>query len=386
MARRHHHGGRDGRAGGAAARRAAAFRRGFRDRSPLVLVAALALVALALVGLDAIVRSGSFTAVSEGRFLRITHDDYAHVTYTVAKLRRDPPRGPTVYLFGGSAAMECFVDESSLAADLSSAAGEQVGFVSLAAHGQSFAQTLAIVDNLPPGDALLLVGLAPMRFTVAPEADAGLLHGRTMPLASARLREVLHAQGVAEPAMTTVLPGAFDYVSTYLRSRPDEGSAWLADLDYEPHYWDGQAPRSVAAKTSEAAERIALDRDLYARNGAYNLAMLEEVLRLARERGFAVALFEQPLNLAVADTTWGGILPDYRPKVRALATRYGAPLLAVQADASLRNGDFGDIYHLVASGRLKWQPVFAREVAAALVSHGLSGGVSAAPGGAPPGG
>lgn len=378
MARRHHHVASAGGAGGSAAPRAASFRRGFRERSPLVLLAALALAALVLVGVEAMVRSGGFTVVSEGRFLRLAHDDYAHVTYTVAELRRQPPRGPTVYLFGGSAAMESFVDEASVAADLSRAAGEEVGFVSLAAHGQSFAQTLAIVDNLPRGEALLLVGLAPMRFTVAPEADAGLLRGRTMPLSSPRLRAALRAQGVAGPAVTTLLPGAFDYLSTYLRSRPEEGTAWLEDLDYEPHYWNGQAPRSTARKTREAADRIALDRGLYARNGAYNLAMLEEVLRLARERGFTVALFEQPLNFAVADDTWGGVLTDYTPKVRALAARYGVPWLDVQDQVALGDEDFGDIYHLVLPGRLKWQPVLARQVVAALVSGGLAGGVSEA--------
>jgi len=162
-------------AGSRAALRAASFRRGFRERSPLVLVAALLLAGLALLGFEALVRSGVFVAVSEGRFLRITHDDYVHVTYRVAELRQDPPVGPTVYLFGGSAAMECFVSEESLAADVSRAADADVGVVSLAAHGQSFAQTIAIVDNLPDGDALLAVGLAPRHFTVAPESDAGLL-------------------------------------------------------------------------------------------------------------------------------------------------------------------------------------------------------------------
>lgn len=371
MARRDDH---VGRAGGRAARGAASFRRGFRERSPLVLVVALLLVGSALLGLEMLVRSGAFTAVSEGRFLRIAHDDYAHVTYRVAELRRDPPTGPTVYLFGGSAAMECFVSEESLAADVSRAAGADVGVVNLAAHGQSFAQTIAIVDNLPDGDALLLVGLAPMRFTVTPERDAGLLLGRTMPLLSERLRDALAAQGVAEPAVTTLLPGAFDYLSTYVQSRADDGLAWLDDVGYEPHYWDGQPVRTVAAKTSEAADRLALDRPLYAAHGAYNLAMLEELVRLGRDRGFAVAFFEQPLNLAVADPTWAGILPDYRRRVRALADRYYIEYLDVHQRVDLTNEDFGDIYHLVARGRLKWQPVLARQIARTLAAEGVTDG------------
>jgi hypothetical protein len=371
MARRNDH---VSGAGGRAAHGAASFRRGFRERSPLVLVGALLLAGLAVLGLEVLVRSGAFTAVSEGRLLRIAHDDYAHVTYRVAELRRDPPTGPTVYVFGGSAAMECFVSEQSLAADVSRAARADVGVVSLAAHGQSFAQTIAIVDNLPDGDALLLVGLAPMRFTVTPERDAGLLLGRTMPLLSERLREALAAQGVAEPAVMTLLPGAFDYLSTYAQGRADDGLAWLEDVGYEPHYWDGQPVRSVAAKTSEAEDRLALDQPLYAANGAYNLAMLEELVRLARDRDFAVAFFEQPLNLAVAEPTWAGILPDFRRRAGALAERYGVAYLDVQERVDLTNEDFGDIYHLVARGRLKWQPVLARQIARTLAAKGIAGG------------
>jgi len=358
-------------AGRHAARRAASFRRGFRLKNPLVLVVALLLAVVTLVGVELLVRNGAFTVVSEGRVLRITHDDYAHVTYTVARLRQDPPAGPVVYLFGGSAAMESFVSEKSLAADVSREAGGEVDVVSLAAHGQSFAQTIAVVDNLPEGDALLAIGLAPMRFTVAPEKDAGLMVGRTMPLLSRRLRDALVVRGVAGPAVTTVLPGAFDFLSTYLRGRPEEGLAWFEDVDYESHYWDGQPARPVARKRAEAEARIALDVPLYEANADYNFAMLEELLGLARERGFAVALFEQPLNLHVAEPTWGGILPDFRRRVEALAARHGVALLDVHEVVVLENEDFGDIYHLVESGRVKWQPEFARQLATALVGEGI---------------
>ena len=360
-------------AGGNAAHGAASFRRGFSERSPLVLLAAILCVALALAGFEALVRNGVFTVVSEGRFLRIAHDDYAHVTYRVAELRQDPPEGPVVYLFGGSGTMECFVSEGSLAGDVSREAGDAVGVVSLAAHGQSFAQTIAIVDNLPQGEALLVVGLASMRFTVSPEQDAGLLLGRTLPLVSPRLEAALAVQGVSAPPITSVLPGAFDYLSAYLRARPEDGVSLFEEVGYEPHYWDGEPAQSEAAKTSEAADRIALDRPLYESNGAYNLAMLEQLLVLARDRGFSVALFDQPLDLEVADPTWAGILPDYRHRVRALAERYGVSYLDVHQRVGLTSDDFGDIYHLIARGRLKWQPVLARQIAGALADEDLAG-------------
>ena len=39
-----------------------------------------------------------------------------HVSVSVQELSKDPPTTRTVYLFGGSGTMECFVSEASLAA------------------------------------------------------------------------------------------------------------------------------------------------------------------------------------------------------------------------------------------------------------------------------
>ena len=94
---------------------------------------------------------GGLTAVDEGRLLRITHDDYVHVSVKVQELKKNPPKTRTVYLFGGSGTMECFVSEASLAAAIARDAGQPVQVVSMAAHQESMGMTLALVDNLPRG-------------------------------------------------------------------------------------------------------------------------------------------------------------------------------------------------------------------------------------------
>ena len=47
--------------------------------------------------------------------LRIPNDDYVHVSYRIAELRRHPPAGRVVYLFGGSGTMEMMRSEAALA-------------------------------------------------------------------------------------------------------------------------------------------------------------------------------------------------------------------------------------------------------------------------------
>ena len=104
--------------GGPARPRRTAFARGFRQRNPLVLVVAVLLAGLFILLAQQVFLRGGFTAVSEGRFLRIENDDYVHLAYTLAQLKKDPPVGPTLYLFGGSGAMESIVSQRSLAQQL----------------------------------------------------------------------------------------------------------------------------------------------------------------------------------------------------------------------------------------------------------------------------
>ncbi len=83
--------------------------------------------------MQGILFDGGLTAVDEGRLLRITHDDYVHVSVRVQELKEDPPTTRTIYLFGGSGTMECIVSEASLAAQIGDDAKQPVQVVSLAA-------------------------------------------------------------------------------------------------------------------------------------------------------------------------------------------------------------------------------------------------------------
>ena len=348
------------------------FRRGLRQRSPLVLAVAGAACLLLVLGVQHFFFGGGMLAVAESRLLRIEHDDYLHIAYRVNQLREDPPEGQTVYLFGGSGAMEAVVSERSFAGQIEDHAGAPVTVVNLANHGQSLAQNLVIVDNLPAGEALLLIGLAPMRFNTAPAEDVGLLSSRSLLLRSPRLRELAPELFGEEASWTGGLPGAANFISGYLQTRLKSGPLPGRRQPYARHYYG----RDSAAASPEA-KRATLDsvwrynRTRYAANHAYNLRVLEQLVRFARERGFEPVLYEQPLNTEVAGD-WAGVLPRYRADVKRLAADYELPYLRVDRSLDLRDDDFADLYHLMPPARARWQGQMAREVGGLLASPAAS--------------
>ena len=344
-----------------------AFRRGFRQRSPLVLVAAALLTALALLVLQGVLFDGGLTAVDEGRLLRIGHDDYVHVSVKVQELKEHPPKTRTVYLFGGSGTMECIISEASLAGQIGRDAQQPVQVVSLAAHQESMAMSLALVDNLPPGPATLAIGLAPIRLTGPPERDAALLSSHTLLVRSRRLAEIAPKYFGKRAPDTGAIPGIFDYVGSYLRERAAGTATWGAKIKYESHYYPwGAKGHLPLGKRRNVLYVLDTDVKLYRKYADYNFAMLEEILRLARERGYDVALYDQPLNASAAGPDWNGVVPAYRKRARELATRYDVPYLHIERHVALNDDDFADLFHLLAPARLKWQPEMARQLASTL--------------------
>jgi hypothetical protein len=367
--------GRTGAGHGPARSRRGSFAAGFRQRNPAVLAAAVLFAGLlVLVAQQAFVR-GAFTAVPEGRFLRIQNDDYIHLAYKLAALKKDPPQGPTLYLFGGSGAMESIVSQRSLAKQLERDGAGEVEVISLAAHRESLAATLALVDNVPPGQVALAIGLTPMRFTMAPGEDAGLLEGKPIIMDSPRLEALgpeLYGRG---SPFWGLLPGMFDYAGAYIRERAD-APFWGVRIPYAHHYWQrGETGALPLAKRRNVLAVLARDQRLYAENADYNFRVLREILRLAQERGFAVVLWDQPLNGSAAGPDWAGVVPAYRERAQALADEAGVPYIHPGDAAGLTDADFADLYHLLHHGRLKWQPSFSRQVTEAI---GLLGGSAVA--------
>jgi hypothetical protein len=347
-----------------------ALARGLRNRSPLIVLAALLLAVAALAGLQWFVASGAFTVIPERLMLRIPNDDYVNVSYRVAELKRTPPTSPVVYLFGGSGAMETIRSENTLARAISTDSGALVRVVSLAAHAQSMGETLALVDNLPRGRGLLAIGLSPNRMIDGPAADATQLSGSPLALTSPHLAAVLAGRTSLKKHLPGQLGGVFDFVLSYLNQRVFTSSPHLALITYSGHYFGDGPVAALSAKTKGQAIELARERPQYAANVAYNLAVLAEVVRLGRAKGYTVTFFQQPLGLEANGPGWQSYVAAYRRDIADVARTYGVPDIDVQPHAGLHEDDFADLFHLVNSGRDKWTPPFARDLAGVLRSTG----------------
>ena len=310
--------------------------------------------------------------MAESRLVRHEHDDQVHVAYQVNRLNEAPPAGHVLYIFGGSGAMEAVTGERSLAARIQRRSGAPVRVVGLANHAQSLAQNLVLVDNLPAGEATVLIGLAPMRFNTAPADDEGLLVSRTLLLRSPRLQELAPALYGREASWTGGLPGACDFVSAYVKERLTSGTLPGRRLPYLRHYFGPEAKAvSWQDKRATLGSVWEYNRAHYAANHEYNIALLRELVVLARERGFGVAFFEQPLNTSVAGD-WAGVLPRYRAEVERIAAAYDVPYLRIDRSLRLDDDDFVDLYHLLSPARARWERQMAREVAELLRPQALS--------------
>jgi hypothetical protein len=349
------------------------FADGFRDHTPLALAAALLAVVGILTGLQLLVARQAFVVIPEERMLRIPNDDYVHVSFRVADLNKHPPTLPVVYLFGGSATMELMRSEGALSGAVTAAAGTPVEVVDLAAHDQSPGQTLAILDNLPAGHGLLAVGVSPNRLTASPQTDARQLEGRPLALTSSHLAGVLAGRVEVSRRLPGLLPGILDFAVSYVRSRASLSSPWLTSIARADHYYADDQIADMGARIAGSREELARERRLYDRYATYNLAVLAEIVRLGRERGFTVALFEQPLAPEASGPEWQTFLAQYRASVRELARREGVPYIDVQLRARLRADDFADFFHLRGSGRDKWTAVFAPSLARALAPGQANG-------------
>lgn len=327
-----------------------------------MLAAGAAACLLLVLGMQHFFFGGGMTRVAESRLLRIEHDDSLHLAYKVNRLKQEPPRGRVVYVFGGSGAMEAVAGDRSFARQIAADAGEPVTAVNLAGHAQSLAQNLVIVDNLPAGEATLLIGLAPMRFNTPPRADEGLLTSRVLLLRSARLQELAAQLYGREAPWAGGLPGACDFISAYVQERLSSGPAPGQPVQWARHYFGRDA-----AAVPEDALRDGLgsvyryNRSHFAANRDYNLTLLRELVRLARERGFDPVLFDQPLNTSVAGD-WAGVLPEYRAEVERVSRELGVPYFRGDLLLTLDGEDFVDLYHLMPAARARWQARMAREL------------------------
>jgi hypothetical protein len=353
----------------------AAFRRGFHNRSPLVLVAAAILLVPALLGFQWLFTSGVWTVVPLDAALRNREDSFTYISWMVGKARQDQPGTPGLYLLGGSSARESIVSGDALAAEIAALGGPRVAAYDLGSINQNFAQSLAVVDSAPDTPAWLLVGVNLGRFTATEEQNAAQAEGRELLLESGGVQDFVSSEWGLQEYAYTILPGIWAYITDWMRAhggRLLEGDP--PSTEYELHRYSAQTRRSDGQKRRLVKKWNTSRKPVFEQNLDANLQMLEALLAQARERGVRVVLLELPLNEEIVGDSFDDSQRQYQEPVAALAREYGAPYLDLNRTVDIPSRDFQDLSHLIAPGRVIWQHALAKELAPLLSKD--SGGSS----------
>lgn len=302
------------------------------------------------------VTSGEFTAHTRpGSFITARYDDYDWVSWQVAALKYHPPTTPLVVIVGGSAVRECVTEDDALAADIARRSGVAVKVVTAATMMQRLPSTLAIIDNLPRGSGVVVIGVHHPTF-VATQADAeAQLAGTPLLLASPALREVTVAAFGDAPAVN-ILPGLLHHADAYERNRgiaPFTGR----DQKYQRHRYDARGALPLATKQAMVprfSQGIGAPGGPFYTSFDFNVALLQRCVAIARAKGYEVLLMQDPLNTTACGTAYAPYVAKYEPEVQRIVRTQKAHYVDLNRSVTLVDGDFFDLFHLLGSGREKW--------------------------------
>ncbi len=343
------------------------FGAGFRNRNPLVLLVAAALLIPALLGFEYLFTSGAWSAVPLEYCLRSSTDSFTYVSWTVGHNKRRPPDTPAVYLTGGSAAREAIVSGPSLAAEVRRSGGPRIAAWDLACINQNFAETLAVADNVPDSPAWVLIGVNLGRFTAFPAENEQQVVGRDLVLKSSFLQQYVSSAYGRYRYSYTILPGIFSYLTSFLKKDgPVLLAARPAARQYRQHHYTLSGIRTPAQKERLVKKWSATRYPVFRRNLAFNLAMLEQLVTRCEQRGVRAVIVELPLNEDAVKGRFDEAIAQYREPVKELAGEHGVPYLDFNRELAIPSADFHDLSHLVEPGRELWQTRLAEELVTLL--------------------
>ncbi len=352
------------------------FRRGFRNRSPLVLIVAAVLIVPTLLGIEQFFASGAWTVVPMKYWMRKASDDYTYLSWTVGAEKRHPPKLPAVYLLGGSTAREAITSGETLARQVKEDGGPSIVAYDFGSMNQNFAQSLDIVDNIPAKDAMVLVGVNLGRFTSDRGSSFIQARGRELLLKSPYLQRYVADKYGKEKYTRTILPGIFSYLASFLQQRGWAVGDLFTGREYGQHRYNRKSDHTVKQKERMVKLWNQKRYPVFKHNLQFNLDMLEQLVVRAQQRGVRVVLLELPHNRALVGDRFDRAISEYREPVKALAEKYDVPYVDFNPELPLKNDDFHDLSHLNESGRVIWQAALARELVRLLDAEdpGGSGG------------
>jgi hypothetical protein len=259
-------------------------------------------------------------------------DDWGRIADALAWMQADPPGKPVVVLLGGSAARESTTSDQSWRDQIVARGGPATLAWNMGSHNRTMAENIAIVKALPKDiHAVVFVGINLGSFTSTQKA-----------------------------------------ASISLPSPAPAGSGIPLQ---QPHQYSTRTGILSTSKKKAMIQQWLVKRyPVYKANFSRNAALLEDLVKLCRTRGYKPVLFELPRDTAIIGRSLDAPTAKFRDTCVALHAKYGVPWVSFVSAAKLPNGDFYDIWHLVEPGRVIWQKLLSAKTAALLKQYGYDGG------------
>jgi hypothetical protein len=329
-----------------------------------------------LAALQRRIVTGTITeSVPEGRFVVARYDDYGRLSYQVAALKGQRSLDPLIVIIGGSAVRECITDDDELRRVVAKRSDVRIRVVTLACAMQRLPSTLAIIDNLPRGSGIVVLGVRHTNF-VGTFADADAqLNGIPILLTSKALHDFMAGEYACDPPDSMTV-GLQKYLDWYARSRGVPAFQG-GETTYMRHRYDARGHLSLTTKQAMVPRFV--QNFGTAPNGAFftyfnfNAGLLRECVRLAHKKGYQVLLMEDPLDTAAVGTAYDTYEQMYLPACQEIARQNDAHYVDINQQAGLLDTDFYDLSHLLASGRAKWTPKLTDSLVQILHDHPAAG-------------
>ena len=260
--------------------------------------------------------------------------DWQHMDRVLQYLKDKPPRRPVVYLPGGSAARECTISDRNWRRQIVNLGGPSVLAFNLGAASEAYGHNIDMIRRAPDVPSLVLIGVNVGRYTHRPPAGY---------LAS--------ADGVAAAAGSSLTLKQVD--------------------NYAQHRYRASQVLTSTRKRALLTRWVRTRYPVFQKRFSHNADRLRDLVAACQERGFGVVLFNLPLNLKIIKHRMDRPRARYRRNCEAVSAKYGVPWVDFVAKLRLANRDFVDNWHLVETGRVKWQKRLTRSVVYWLKRYGI---------------
>ena len=152
------------------------FIKGLKKQSFIIILLGALLGGVLCFSLNSAIKNGVYLRLSLEQFqVSGTEDSASRVTYNVLKQNLERNDKYPVYVMGGSTTFFLYRGQVKFADYLSRDTDVDFEFINLTSTGQKMAETLCVVNNLPDGEGIIIIGLTARRFQSEMDLDRYLI-------------------------------------------------------------------------------------------------------------------------------------------------------------------------------------------------------------------